>query len=188
MSRQIAGIISDLERILLDATTIQERVIAMAQEIQRDYADKELQVVCLMDGALFFMADLLRHINLPIRLHTLSVSSYDGGTQSSGTVQMPEKLLFDLSGKHVLLIDDILDSGLTLITVQERLRVECNPASLRTAILLDKQRPRSFDVSIEYIGFEIEDAFVVGYGMDYQGHYRHLPCIGVLNPNHFPQI
>lgn len=186
MSGQIAGILSDLDRILLDAPTIQERVIAMAQEIQRDYTDKELNVVCLLDGALFFMADLLRNINLPVRLHTLSVSSYDGGTQSSGTVQITGKLPFDLSGKDVLLVDDILDSGLTLTTVQQCLREECNPASLRTAVLLDKQRPRTCEVSVDYVGFEIEDAFVVGYGMDYQGHYRHLPCIGVLNPSKLP--
>lgn len=185
MSGTIAGILSDLDRILIDAPAIRKRVIAMAQEIQAD-SQGELAVVCLMDGALFFMADLLRNIALPVRLHTLSVSSYHGSTASSDALTIPEKFTFDLTGRNVLLVDDILDSGLTLATVQQRIREQCNPASLRTAVLLHKRRPHAREVAVDYVGFEIEDEFVVGYGMDYQGHYRHLPCIGVLNPSKLP--
>lgn len=185
MSDNIAGILSDLDCILLDAPTIQKRVIAMAHEIQKD-SPGAIEVVCLLDGALFFIADLLRNINLPVRLHTLSARSYHGGTSSSGTLQIADHLPFDLSGRHVLLVDDILDSGLTLATVQQRLREQCKPASLRTAVLLHKQRPDAREVPVDYTGFEIADEFVVGYGMDYQGHYRHLPCIGVLNTSKLP--
>lgn len=185
MSGNIAGILSDLDRILLDAPTIQNRVTAMAREIQQD-SKGEINVVCLMDGALFFMADLLRNLDIPVRLHTLSVSSYHGGTSSSGALKMAEHLPFELSGKQVLLVDDILDSGLTLATVQQRLRDQYQPVSLRTAVLLHKRRPQAREVMVDYVGFEIEDEFVVGYGMDYLGYYRHLPCIGVLNPSHLP--
>lgn len=186
MSGTIAGILSDLDRILLDAPTIQNRVIDMAREIQQD-STGEIDVVCLMDGALFFMADLLRNMDIPVRLHTLNVSSYHGGTSSSGVLRMAEHLPFQLTGRQVLVVDDILDSGLTLATVQQRLREQCHPASLRTAVLLHKRREQAREVMVDYIGFEIEDEFVVGYGMDYQGHYRHLPCIGILNPRNLPQ-
>ncbi len=185
MSGTFAGILSDLDRILLDAPTIQNRVMAMAREIQEDGAGP-LDVVCLMDGALFFMADLLRNMDIPVRLHTLSVSSYHGGTSSSGVLKMIDRLPFQLAGRQVLLVDDILDSGLTLATVQQRLREQCQPASLRTAVLLHKNRPQARKVVVDYVGFEIEDEFVVGYGMDYQGYYRHLPCIGILNPSNLP--
>lgn len=187
MSVKIAGVLSSLERIQFDAATIQQRVAQMAQEIERDCAGRELTVVALMDGALFFVADLLRNFNLPVRLYTLSVSSYHGGTASSGRVQLAQRLPFDLDARHVLLIDDILDTGLTLATVQERLLEQCRPDTLRTAVLLSKQRPRERDAKVDYVGFDIADEFVVGYGMDYQGHYRNLPCIGILNPSHLPQ-
>lgn len=182
MSGRVAGVLSSLERVLFEATLIQDRVAQMARAIERDCAGRELTVVALMDGALFFVADLLRNLNVPVRLHTLSVSSYHGGTASTGRVQMAEHLPFDLEARHVLLIDDILDTGLTLATVQERLLDQCRPETLRTVVLLSKQRPREREVRVDYVGFEIEDEFVVGYGMDYQGHYRNLPCIGILNP------
>jgi hypoxanthine phosphoribosyltransferase len=186
MSRRVAGVLSSLERVLFDAPAIQQRVAEMANEIERDYAGREFTVVALMDGALFFVADLLRNLNVPVRLHTLSVSSYHGGTTSTGRVQLAQMLPFDLSARHVLLIDDILDTGLTLGTVQERLRGQCRPETLRTAVLLSKQRRREREVAVDYVGFEISDEFVVGYGMDYEGHYRNLPCIGILNL-HQPQ-
>src|SRR5438046_982587 len=121
MSGAIAGVLSSLDRVLLDAVTIRHRVADMAREIGRDFHGRELSVVTLMDGALFFVADLLRSVDLPVRLHTLSVSSYHGGTNSSGRVQMAQTLPFDLTTRHVLLIDDILDTGLTLATVRERI-------------------------------------------------------------------
>ena len=183
MSGRVAGVLSSLERVLFDAAVIQQRVAQMAADIERDYTGRELTVVAIMDGALFFVADLLRNISVPVRLHTLSVSSYHGATASTGDVKLAPMLPFDLAGQHVLLIDDILDTGLTLATVQERLREQCRPQTLRTAVLLNKQRTRIREATAEYVGFDIEDEFVVGYGMDYQGHYRNLPCIGVLNPD-----
>ncbi len=182
MSGGVAGVLSSLERILFDAATIQQRVAQMAHDIERDWRGHELTVVAIMDGALFFVADLLRNVGVPVRLHTLSVSSYHGASASSGRVELARLLPFDFAGQHVLLIDDILDTGLTLGTVQERLREQCHPEMLRTAVLLSKQRAREREVVAHYIGFEIPDEFVVGYGMDFQGHYRNLPCIGVLNP------
>lgn len=186
MSGRVSGVLSSLERVLYDASAIQQRVAQLAFEIERDCTGRELTVVALMDGALFFVADLLRNISLPVRLFTLSVSSYHGGTASTGRVQLAQRLPFDLEAQHVLLIDDILDTGLTLATVQERLLEQCRPDTLRTAVLLSKQRPRERDARVDYVGFDIADEFVVGYGMDYQGHYRHLPCIGILNPNQLP--
>jgi hypoxanthine phosphoribosyltransferase len=182
MSGRVAGVLSSLERVLFDAGSIQQRVAQMAREIERDCPGGELTVVALMDGALLFVSDLLRNFNLPVRLHTLSVSSYHGATASTGRVQLAQTLPFDVEGRHVLLIDDILDTGLTLGTVQDRLREECGPRTLRTAVLLRKQRPREREVAVDYVGFDIPDEFVVGYGMDFQGHYRNLPCIGVLDP------
>jgi hypoxanthine phosphoribosyltransferase len=187
MTQPISGVLSSLDRILLDAATIQRRVAELAAEIEKDYSGKELCVVTLMDGALFFVADLLRSMDLPIRLFTLTVSSYHGGTTSSGRVELAKKLPFDLKARHVLLIDDILDTGLTLATVIQSIREQSHPETLKTAVLLSKERPRVSDVTADYIGFEIADEFVVGYGMDYNGHYRNLPCIGILNPSNLPQ-
>jgi hypoxanthine phosphoribosyltransferase len=136
-------------------------------------------VVALMDGALFFVADLLRHLQLPVRVVTLSASSYHGSTASSGRVQLswPEQLA--LKGDHVLVVDDILDTGHTLSAVRERLLQE-GVASLRLAVLLKKRGTQVKEVHADYIGFDIEDEFVVGYGMDYEGRFRNLPCIGIL--------
>ena len=181
MIAPVSGVISSLESVLLDAEKIQARVRQMAQEVERDFAGQEITVVSLMDGALFFAADLLRLVDLPVRLHTLSVSSYHGGTASSGRVEIAQLLPTDLQGRHVLLIDDILDTGLTLGTVLEHLAAS-GPAVLRSAVLLRKDRSRVREVSADYVGFDIADEFVVGYGMDYQGRYRNLPCIGILNP------
>jgi hypoxanthine phosphoribosyltransferase len=177
----LTGVLSDLDRVLLSAEEIRTRVAAMAAQIERDYAGRLITVVALMDGALFFVADLLRQIDLPIRLVTLGASSYHGGTHSSGQVRLLWPAEVSFTGEHVLLLDDILDTGLTLVALHERLAAE-SPASLRTGVLLDKRRPRTQSITTDYCGFEIEDEFVVGYGMDYQGRFRNLPCIGILKP------
>jgi hypoxanthine phosphoribosyltransferase len=179
MSPPAYGGLADLERIVLDADAIQSRVETLAHEIERDFAGREICVVALMDGAIFFVADLLRHIALPVRLHTLTVSSYHGGTSSSGRVNLARQIPFDLKARHVLLVDDILDTGLTLATVRERIITGCKPETLRVAVLLSKHRKREREISADYVGFAIEDEFVVGYGMDYCGRYRNLPCIGI---------
>lgn len=179
MSHEITGVLSDLDRVLLDASTIQTRIAVMAKEVQRDFAGQLLTVIAIMDGGLFFVADLLRGIDLPIRLVTMGASSYHGTTQSSGEVKFQWPPTLDLKGQHVLLLDDILDTGLTLGALQERLQQE-GVASIKTAVLLQKRREHVREVRVNYVGFEIEDEFVVGYGMDYQGRFRNLPCIGIL--------
>jgi hypoxanthine phosphoribosyltransferase len=175
------GLLSDLDRILLSAEQIQARVVELAARIEADAGGRPLTVVALMDGALFFVADLLRRLDVPIRLVSLGVSSYHGGTSSSGEVRLAWPPGVSLEGEDVLLLDDILDTGLTLATLRERLLVE-RPASLRMGVLLSKRRPREVEVPLDYCGFEIDDEFVVGYGLDYQRRFRNLPCIGILKP------
>lgn len=174
-----AGLLSDLDRVLLSAEEIRERVAELAARIEADYQGRVLTVVVLMDGALFFVADLLRQMDLPIRLVTLSASSYHGGTSSSGQVRVQWPDSVEFTGQDVLLLDDIYDTGLTLSALRERLLAE-RPASLRTGVLLSKNRPHTTEVPLDYCGFEIADEFVVGYGMDFQGRFRNLPCIGIL--------
>ncbi len=179
MSQTVTGVIADLDRVLLDAAAINRRVKEMAAEISRDCAGQAITVVALMDGALFFVADLLREIGLPVRLVTLSASSYHGGTASSGSLRVAWPTDLDLAGQTVLLLDDILDTGLTLAEIRASLAA-CSPRWLRCGVLLSKKRERVREVTAEYVGFEIEDEFVVGYGMDFNGRFRNLPCIGVL--------
>jgi len=173
---------TDIERILFHAAAIQARVDELAAEITRDYAGKELTVVAVLTGALMFTADLLRRIPLPLKLDCVSVASYHGGTETSGEVQFDQISLPDIEGRHVLVVDDILDSGLTLDAITRKFYQHCGPQSVRLCTLLSKRRVRIKDVEAQYIGFEIEDEFVVGYGMDYQERYRNLPFVGVLKP------
>lgn len=179
MPSVVTGIIQDLNRTLIDAPSIEKRVAEMAAEIARDCAGEVITVVALMDGALFFVADLLREIDLPVRLITLSASSYHGGTSSSGSLRVAWPPGLDLKGQTVLLLDDILDTGLTLSEIRGQLEAQ-GPKWLRCGVLLSKKRERVREVAAEYVGFEIEDEFVVGYGMDFDGRFRNLPCIGVL--------
>jgi hypoxanthine phosphoribosyltransferase len=181
MLSHTTGVISDLDRVLIEPPVIHTRVAAMAQEVARDFEGKVITVIAIMDGGLFFVADLLRAINLPMRLVTLSASSYHGTTKSSGEVHLPWPVSLDLKGQHVLLLDDILDTGLTLGAVQDRLQTE-GAETIKTGVLLKKRREHARHVTVDYVGFEIEDEFVVGYGMDYQGRFRNLPCIGILRP------
>jgi hypoxanthine phosphoribosyltransferase len=182
MPLNVTGVLSDLDRVLLDTATIQARVAAMARDVAQEFAGKELlTVIAIMDGGLFFVADLLRGIDLPMRLVTMGASSYHGTTQSSGEVKFTWPASLDLKDQHVLLLDDILDTGLTLAALQDRLRAE-GVASIKTGVLLKKRREHAREVTVDFVGFEIEDEFVVGYGMDYQGRFRNLPCIGILKP------
>lgn len=173
---------ADLEQVLYHESTIFARLDELGREITRHYRDAggELAVLAILDGGLIFTADLIRRVNMPLQLQTLSVSSYHGGTASSGTVGFPGVALPDVSGKHVLLLDDILDSGRTLAAVKRRLVEEGMPASVRACVLLEKRKRRAVDVQAEHVGFEIGDDFVVGYGLDYRGRYRNLPVIGTL--------
>lgn len=169
---------SDLERVLFDETTILCRLDQIAAQISNDYRDQDLTVVAVLNGSLMFMADLLRRIPLPLKLDCLGVASYHGKTESSGEVIF-KQVAPDVKDRHILILDDILDSGNTLQAVREKLEA-AGPRSVRVCVLLKKKKRRASPVDADYIGFEIEDEFVVGYGLDYMEQYRNLPCIGVL--------
>jgi hypoxanthine phosphoribosyltransferase len=171
----------NIDEIILDQHTIQKRINELATEITRDYEKKELTIVALMKGSIVFLADLLRLIPLPLRLEIIPVSSYHGGTVSSGIVTLQTVPLPDIKDRHLLLIDDILDSGKTLKAMTEYLETK-NPASLQSCVLLHKKTKTTEDITARYVGFEIPDEFVVGYGLDYQEYYRNLPEIRVLKP------
>jgi hypoxanthine phosphoribosyltransferase len=166
--------------ILLSQDQIQKRVAAMAQEIRRDFPD-DLHVVAVLKGAFVFLADLVRHMEGHVSLDFMAVSSYAKGTTSSGQVRLLKDLDTTLDGRNVVIVEDIVDTGLTLTYLQDILRAR-TPKSLRTACLLSKPSRRQVDVKVEYIGFSIEDRFVVGYGLDYAEQYRNLPHIAVLEP------
>ena len=169
-------------RILFPAEVIAARLDELAAEITAFYEGKPLTVVAILNGSLPFAADLLRRIPLTLRLECLSVASYHGGTASSGSVSFLQTDLPYVLRRHVLLLDDILDTGRTLHAVRQRLLAEAAPIEVRSAVLLRKNKPRAQPFEADYVGFDIGDEFVVGYGLDYQGHYRNLPEIGVLNP------
>lgn len=175
---------SSIQRILIPSDALAHRLDALAQSITEEYRGKELTVLAILNGGLFFAADLLRRIPLPLRLDCIGVSSYHGGIQSSGTVTFGSLPLPDLSGRHLLLLDDILDTGLTLHSIRKMLLEKAAPLSLKTCVLLRKLKPRLLPGSADFIGFDIGEEFVVGYGLDYQGRYRNLPYIGVLSRSH----
>jgi hypoxanthine phosphoribosyltransferase len=169
----------DLERVLFDEPAIQRRLDEIAAQISADYRDRELTVIAVLNGSLMFMADLLRRIPLPLKLDCLSVATYHGKAQTSGEVIFKQIALPDVMDRHVLLLDDILDSGGTLNAIRERLET-ARPRSIRICVLLQKRKRRQQPLKADYVGFEIEDEFVVGYGLDFMERYRNLRCIGVL--------
>lgn len=171
----------DVERILLSAEEIRAQVAELGRKISEDYQGKELVVVGILKGAAIFCADLLREITVPVAIDFMAVSSYGASTKSSGVMRILKDLDESIEGKHVLLVEDIVDTGLTLNYLREYLEGR-NPASLRVCVLLDKPSRRKTDVTVEYRGFEIPDEFVVGYGLDYAEKYRNLPYISVLKP------
>jgi hypoxanthine phosphoribosyltransferase len=164
--------------ILLSADQIQKRVEALALEIRADFPD-DLHVIAVLKGAFMFLSDLVRHTPGHVSMDFMAVSSYAKGTTTSGEVRLLKDLDTTLDGRNVVIVEDIVDTGLTLTYLQDILRAR-NPKSLRTACLLSKPTRRQVDVKVEYIGFTIEDRFVVGYGLDYAEQYRNLPYIAVL--------
>jgi hypoxanthine phosphoribosyltransferase len=170
---------SDIERVVFDGPAIHKRIDEMAAQITADYTDRELTVIAILTGSLMFMSDLLRRIPLPLKLDCLSVATYHGKTTTSGDVIFKQLAIPDVAGRDVLILDDILDTGHTLAAVRKRLET-ANPRSIRVCVLLSKRKPRDRDVHADYIGFEIDDEFVVGYGLDFLERYRNLPYIGVL--------
>ena len=169
----------DLDRILFHESTILRRLDEIAADITRDYHGRDLTVIAVLNGSLIFMADLLRRIPLPLKLDCLSVASYHGKTQTSGEVIFKQVALPDIVDRHVLLLDDILDSGHTLAAIRDKLDT-AKPKTIRVCVLLSKKKSRSREVHADYVGFEIEDEFVIGYGLDFMEQYRNLPYIGVL--------
>lgn len=173
---------NDIDHVLLDEQTILQRLDGMARDINRDYADRMPTVVCILHGGIILMADLLRRVDLPLLIETISVSSYHGGVESSGVITFHQNQLPDIAGKDVILLDDILDTGRTLHAISRRFVEEAGAASVKLCVLLRKVKDRACAVDADYVGFDIGDEFVVGYGLDYQGQYRNLPYIGVLKP------
>ncbi len=164
--------------ILITEQQIQARVAEMAAEIRRDFPD-EVHLVAVLKGAFVFLSDLVRHIPGRVSLDFMATSSYATGTTTSGEVKLTKDLDLTLDGRNVIIVEDIVDSGLTLHYLHDILRAR-NPKTLRTACLLSKPSRRRIDVAVEYVGFTIEDHFVVGYGLDYAEQYRNLPHIGVI--------
>lgn len=175
---------SDLSRILLTPEQIHERVKTLAAEIATAYPaddDHALTLLPILAGSLIFTADLIRELPLKMKIALVQLSTYPGKSTTAQQPQLVMDVSGDVAGRDVLLIDDILDSGNTLRRVQALLR-EYRPASVRTAVLLRKPDKAPADVPVDFVGFDIDDLFVVGYGLDYDDHYRNLPCVGVLSP------
>ena len=172
----------DIKQVLLTKEQIEQRVAEMGKQITADYQGKALIVVVLSKGAAWFATDLTRAIDLPLRVDFMVASSYGNGTSTTGNVKVKLDISENIAGKHVLLIDDIIDSGVTFAAISDML-CQNKPASLKTVALCDKADRRVNGMEADYVGFKIPDEFVVGFGLDYAGDYRNLPYIGVLKPS-----
>jgi len=181
---------SSLKEVLITSEQLAKRTAELAAQIDADYAGRELLLVGVLKGAVMVMADLARAMHLPVQMDWMAVSSYGSGTKSSGVVRILKDLDADISGRHVLIVEDIIDSGLTLSWLVGNLKSR-NPASVEICAMLRKPSSSQMDVEVAYTGFEVPDEFVVGYGLDYAERYRNLPFIGTLAPevyrgNHLP--
>ncbi len=176
-----SDLLDDLERIVVDEETIRSRLAELGEEITAAYKGRELAVIAIINGAVIFVADLIRQLDLSIQLDCIRVSSYRDENKPIQRPEVIDKIRLELEGMDVLLIDDILDTGNTLQRITA-LVGEMGPSSLKTCVLLDKQGRRSVEFEADFVGFTIPDEFVVGYGLDFAERYRHLPCIGVLKP------
>jgi hypoxanthine phosphoribosyltransferase len=176
----------EVERVLISDKQIASRVREMAVQIEKDFHKRELVVVSLLNGTVMFQADLIRHLSLPLRLDFIGVSSYGVGTES-GDLVFTKELRLDVKGRDVLLVDDILDTGKTLHKVLAKMRA-LKPRRIKTCVLLDKAARRVEAVEADYVGFQIPDFFVVGYGLDFAERYRNLPFVGVLHPQVYKQV
>lgn len=177
----------DLQNILITEEEIKQRLAQMGAEIDRDYEGKEILLVGVLRGAIMVMADLARAISTPLEMDWMAVSSYGSGTKSSGVVRILKDLDSDLTGKHVLIVEDIIDSGLTLSWLKTNLASR-GPASVEIATLLRKPEAAKVDVDVKYVGFDIPNEFVIGYGLDYAEKYRNLPFVGTLAPHVYESV
>ena len=173
--------INDVEKVLLSEEQLSQKIAELGEEISKDYQGKEIVAICVLKGAILFMADLARAVKVPMALDFMAVSSYGNGTSTSGTVRILKDLDNSIEGKHVLVVEDIIDSGVTLKYLLKNLKSR-KPASIKLCTLLNKPERRRVDVDIDYCGFTVPDYFLVGYGLDYAEKYRNLPFIGILKP------
>jgi len=173
--------LDDIQSVLLTEEQLENRVAELGEAISKDFAGKDVVFIGVLKGCFIFMADLMRHVTIPCSMDFMAVSSYGSGTVSTGAVKINKDLSQDIAGKHVIFVEDILDSGVTLSYLTNYLRVR-EPASISIATLMDKPARRKADIRADYAGFQVPDAFVVGYGLDYDEKYRNLPFIGILKP------
>lgn len=172
----------DIAKILITPEQLRERTTALGETITRDYAGKDLLLVCILKGGVLFLTDLIRAIQIPHAIDFMAISSYAGArTESSGVVRILMDLNANIENRNVLIVEDIIDTGRTLMYITENLRTR-NPASLKICTLLNKPSRREVDVQLDYVGFDIPNEFVVGYGLDFNELYRNLPFVGVLKP------
>ncbi|HZQ03473.1 MAG TPA: hypoxanthine phosphoribosyltransferase [Gaiellaceae bacterium] len=181
---------AELERgvgeILITADELQARIRELGREITADYSGREVLLVGVLKGAVFFMADLMRHLKVPCEIDFMAISSYGASTDSSGVVRILKDLDINIEGRHVLVVEDIIDSGLTLSYLVRNLESR-EPASLEICTLLTKTARREMEVDVRYVGFEIPNKFVIGYGLDFAERYRNLPYVGVLHDDLMPE-
>ena len=170
---------NDIKKILIEEKELQAKVAEIGAKVTEDYKGKELLIVCVLKGAVVFVSDLIRKIDLPLDIDFMAISSYGDNTKSSGVVRILKDLNMSIEGKHVLIVEDIIDSGLTLAYLVENLRSR-GPESVEICTILDKKERRTTTLDIKYTGFQVPDEFVVGYGLDYAEKYRNLPYIAVL--------
>lgn len=184
--RSEGGWRGEIERVLITEEQLARRVKILAREIERDFRGREMVVVSLLSGTVMFLADLIRHLNLPLRLDFIGVSSYGSGAES-GDLIFTKELKLDVRNRDVLLVDDILDTGKTLSRVLPKIRA-LKPRRIKICVLLDKPSRRVEKIFVDYVGFEIPDLFVVGYGLDFAERYRNLPFVGVLHPHIYKRV
>src|SRR5204863_864649 len=181
---------TELERavtdVLIDRDALQRRIAELGEEISADYAGRDLLLVGVLKGAVFFMADLMRRLTIPCEIDFMAISSYGDSTDSSGVVRILKDLDLNIEGRDVLVVEDIIDSGLTLSYLMRNLEAR-EPASLQICALLTKPERREIDVPVRYVGFEIPNRFVIGYGLDFGKPYRNLRYVGVLDPSLIPE-
>jgi len=182
---EVVSVDDAVGQILIEEQTLQARIRELGVEISRDYAGRDLLLVGVLKGAVFFMADLMRELTIPCEIDFMAISSYGAGTDSSGVVRILKDLDLNISGRDVLVVEDIIDSGLTLSYLVRTLSAR-KPATVEICALLTKPERREVDVPVRYVGFEIPNEFVIGYGLDYAERYRNLPHVAVLHPDLIP--
>ncbi|MCD6176835.1 MAG: hypoxanthine phosphoribosyltransferase [Candidatus Cloacimonetes bacterium] len=170
---------NDIEKILKTETEIQEKIKQLGRQISKDYEGKNPIMICILKGGIVFLSDLVRSISIKVELDFMSLSSYGDSTQSSGVVRIKKDIDADISNRDVIIVEDIVDSGLTLKYINDYFK-QHNPASVKICTLLDKPKAHKIEINIDYVGFEVGNEFVVGYGLDYAQRYRNLPYIGIL--------